>query len=250
MAEHPPRPSLPGHPTEELLVDLATGETVGDDVRDHVADCATCTVVVDGLSHVTDLLGGLDEPLLLTPSPQVWQRVRAATADDPPAAAGRAPAAVLSLAPARPAPGRPRRRVLALLAGGLAAGLVVGAGLGAAVLRGTTDRATLVASARLEPLETDAGPGTARLLRQDGHLHLRVDVPAAAPGADRRQVWLVEDDGSLVTLGLLDTSGPVDLPVPADAVARARAVDVSSEPSDGDPAHSGTSLYRGPLETG
>jgi hypothetical protein len=58
-------------------------------------------------------------------------------------------------------------------------------------------------------------------------------------------VWLFGDNGKMVSLGTLD-DGNGTFTVPADISTREyRTVDVSDEPPDGNPAHSGISLIRG-----
>jgi hypothetical protein len=56
------------------------------------------------------------------------------------------------------------------------------------------------------------------------------------------------DVSGLVSLGTLDgSSGRFDLPAGLD-LDQFSVVDVSEEQFDGDPAHSGDSIVRGPLE--
>lgn len=61
------------------------------------------------------------------------------------------------------------------------------------------------------------------------------------------EVWLLDPgSGRLVALGVLDDDGRGRLTVPEGvAVGDYPAVDVSAEPDDGDPAHSGASVLRG-----
>ena len=59
------------------------------------------------------------------------------------------------------------------------------------------------------------------------------------------EVWLFGDDGKMVSLGTLD-NGNGTFTVPQGINTREyRVVDVSDEPPDGNPAHSGISLIRG-----
>ena len=75
---------------------------------------------------------------------------------------------------------------------------------------------------------------------------ISVDAPPSADGY--REVWLIADDlSSLTSLGVLEGSqGRFDIPDDLD-LAAFPLVDVSQEPLDGDPAHSGDSIVRGPL---
>jgi anti-sigma-K factor RskA len=62
-------------------------------------------------------------------------------------------------------------------------------------------------------------------------------------------VWLVDlEAGRLVALGTLDDDGRAELAVPAGVdLSDYPEVDVSLEPDDGDPQHSGDSVLRGDL---
>ena len=62
-------------------------------------------------------------------------------------------------------------------------------------------------------------------------------------------MWLLKPDVSgLVSLGMLDgTTGEFAVPAGLD-LAEFPVVDVSDEPLDGEPAHSGVSVVRGALD--
>ena len=77
---------------------------------------------------------------------------------------------------------------------------------------------------------------------------LVVDLDAEVPATDVREVWLIRSDASgLVSLGLLEgASGRFVVPDGID-LDEFTLVDVSAEPVDGDPAHSGDSIVRGEL---
>jgi anti-sigma-K factor RskA len=150
-----------------------------------------------------------------------------------------------------PAPRAPRRLVLrpavafacsvALLAGGLGLGaLVAGGGEGAPAGR----------TVALAPLEggSDAA-GTVELAGGgEQPMRLRVSGLTAAREGAFYEAWLLGEDGELVALGSfqVDAAGAatLDLPVPVDP-ERFSFFDVSLEPGDGDPAHSGDSVLRG-----
>ena len=149
-----------------------------------------------------------------------------------------------------------RRTVL-----GIAAALVlVAAGVAAYTLT-RDDPAVVVATASLaydaenfDALGAQARAG-ADLTSDDGaHSIVIVDaaLPAPEPGADL-EVWLIkpDDEGNvadLVSLGLVDPANPASLEVPAGYdPGDYFVVDISVEPRDGDPTHSGRSILRGPL---
>lgn len=66
---------------------------------------------------------------------------------------------------------------------------------------------------------------------------------------DFYELWLLGDDGELVSLGSFRAprsgAATVRVPLPVDP-ARYRYLDVSREPDDGDPGHSSISILRGP----
>ena len=72
------------------------------------------------------------------------------------------------------------------------------------------------------------------------------NLDAQVPATEVREVWLIRSDASgLVSLGLLDgSSGRFVVPAGID-LGEFTLVDVSAEPIDGDPAHSGDSIVRG-----
>ena len=65
-----------------------------------------------------------------------------------------------------------------------------------------------------------------------------------------REVWLINLDGTrMVSLGLPARGEEGDFEFPARLLDEGyQIVDISYEPGDGDPAHSGQSLARGTLE--
>jgi len=135
------------------------------------------------------------------------------------------------------------------------AALFIGAALGAGVLIAAQNRAdsvTVEATAPLTPvpggpLRGQAGQwGTAELVVTNQGQQVRVtasDLPSM-PGTSY-QVWLFGNDGRMVSLGSLD-QGQGQFTVPDDiSTQEYRTVDISDEPPDGNPAHSGISMVRG-----
>ncbi|WP_420113750.1 anti-sigma factor domain-containing protein, partial [Pseudactinotalea sp.] len=121
--------------------------------------------------------------------------------------------------------------------------------VGTVVIQSITDRShgTVVASADLEALPGWDAQGRADVEERDGERVLTVDLETA-PDQGYREVWLISVDlERLVRLGVLTGSeGAFDLPDGLDLDDFA-IVDVSAEPLDGDPAHSGDSIVRGEL---
>ncbi|MET0434923.1 MAG: anti-sigma factor, partial [Cellulomonas sp.] len=145
-------------------------------------------------------------------------------------------------------PRRGVRRGRWLLA--VAAALVVGAVGGGAVVAAVQRPAeTVVAEARLDALPGWAASGDALL--EEGADGTRTLVVRVSPTEEDgfRAVWLLDRDATrLVSLGALDgDEGRFAVPAGLD-LDEFPVVDVSAEPFDGDPAHSGDSIVRGALD--
>lgn len=144
-------------------------------------------------------------------------------------------------------PGRRRRGPwLAAAAAGLVVGGVAGGLAVSAALR--SDPETVVAEVRLEALPGWSASGDAQVEEDaQGRRTLVVRV-TGADAEGFREVWLLDAGATrLVSLGLLDgDEGRFALPTDLD-LAEFPVVDVSAEPFDGDPAHSGDSIVRGEL---
>jgi hypothetical protein len=106
-----------------------------------------------------------------------------------------------------------------------------------------------IAAAELDVLIESQAHGAARLVRagDTDPLVLVLDVGGLDPVDGYYEVWLLtpEVDG-LVSLGPLRSDGRYELPVGLDPIHYS-VVDVSIEPHDGDPTHSGNSVLRGGL---
>jgi hypothetical protein len=161
----------------------------------------------------------------------------------PDSSVGSTSADVVALDSRRPRPGR-------WIAAAAAVGLVVGGGATWWVTA-QPDAATVIATAVLEPLPGWDASGSAVVeTMSDGSRVLVVDLDKSESSDDGfREVWLLKPDVSgLVSVGTLDgASGRFDLPAGLD-LEQFSVVDVSEEQFDGDPAHSGDSIVRGPLE--
>ncbi len=86
-------------------------------------------------------------------------------------------------------------------------------------------------------------------VRADQGAELHLDLSSLPPrdGAFY-EVWLLDlDHGRLLSLGPARPDGTYALP-PGTDVGEYPTVDVSVEPDDGDPGHSGTSVLRGPVQ--
>lgn len=252
------------HCTPEQLALAALAEPLpDDDDAAHLADCAQCRTEVASLRRGVELLAvpefavpGAPVP----PPPNVWTAIASATgvsASPRPdrTETERVQSAPLAAPPPAPpasnvVPLRPRRpRTLLLTVAAAVAGAVIGAGA-VAVLQGG-DEGAAVAAAALDPLEDADASGSATVVeRDDGTRVLEVDLRAPALDDAYYEVWLLTPDVSgLVPVGSTQAGRAVfEIPTGLDLDEYA-VVDVSVEPLDGNPAHSGDSVARGVLDS-
>ncbi len=248
-----PHPDGP-HPDVDDLALAALGESLDDTARAHIADCAECAAQIESFRGTIDLAGlsdyGRDAP---APGEHVWHAISdelgfaggTATPDPPPA-----PPTPLSYRPTEASPGTRWRRWVAPLAAAVV-GIAVGAGA-VILVQNRQDAVTPDATAPLTPVPDGPLPssegqlGTAELVTARSGQQVRVEatgLPAATSTA--YEVWLFGDDGRMVSLGTLaEGTGSFTVPTGIDT-QEYRTVDISDEPADGDPAHSGISVVRG-----
>ncbi len=220
-----------------------------DSVRTHVESCPVCTDRLHSLLDVRRLADG--EPLVAPPDrvrEQVLAQVRGTeTALEPRLQVTDAPRDEL----------RQRRRV-PVWAAGIAAALALLAGLGLGRLTGEPaptpeavdqDPGTVVAAADLTALDSDAARGVASAVETGDTLTLRVSAEELGDGDGIHEVWLINVDGKrMVAIGFLASGDEGQFEVPMGLIDKGyRIVDISVEPDDGDPTHSGVSLARGEL---
>jgi anti-sigma-K factor RskA len=161
-----------------------------------------------------------------------------------------------------PAASVPRRRTLLarpLAAGAFVAGLI-GVGFGAGLLVDGGGESGPIAGGGDEPAERielnpiasiDPPPSGTLLISGDGSAR-RAELSAAGLPVSERvlyELWLLDSARGQMSLGTF-APGPggeatVAMPMPVEDEAYTY-VDVSREPADGDPAHSGHSILRAP----
>ena len=142
---------------------------------------------------------------------------------------------------------RRSRRALRIALGAAAAVLVVVATV-AAVRRDeqgpTTEQVALVG---LPDFEDISGSATVVLDGSDRSVGVDLTDVEVPPGS-HLELWLLDEPVQrLVSLGPLAGDGPHAIPEDVDLEATP-VVDVSLEPDDGNPAHSGVSVVRGRIE--
>jgi hypothetical protein len=275
------------HVSADDLALRALGEELTDMPEAHLAGCSHCQSELDQLRVVVTTARAVepaDYPS--APPAAVWDRVVAELGLDRSAAAGESdrpsgPVAGVGSAGAEgdresadsdvaggsagsdgadvvplPSPRRDesKRRPAAWMLATAAAlvGLVVGVGATLLGAPGDEDKRPVVASTTLVVLADDSPGGDAEIRGSGSTRFLELDVPGLSTDTDGfYEVWLLDEDAKrLVSIGLLDPSqgARATFPIPEDLdVAEFPVVDVSVEPADGDPAHSGDSIVRGTL---
>ncbi|MCP2032481.1 hypothetical protein L1277_002584 [Okibacterium sp. HSC-33S16] len=251
------------HLDDEAFALYSFGEDAPDALqRKHLQTCPQCRSELAAFTQLVAVGRTLTQNDMLRPPDSVWKNIHAelglsAELDVVPGSSDTGTVDDQStkrhvVAP-RPrvvsGPARSRRRTTAILFS--AACLVVGvvAGVVGTAWLSRPDEPRLLAEAILEPFPEWDASGAARVETSDaGGRRIVIDV--AAPGDGLTEVWLIDPETSgLISLGLLSgDSGSFDLPNDVD-LSQYSIVDVSREPADGDPAHSGDSIVRGQLRS-
>lgn len=144
---------------------------------------------------------------------------------------------------------RDRNRFMAVAAAVVVA--ILGAGLFAAL---TANSGAVVAEAAIVADELPvqgADPGVARIVERDGEFRLELDLDPEqleTLGDGFVEVWLIDTDVvGMHSLGIVEGQTSFPLPDGLDP-EDFPVVDLSIEPIDGDPTHSGASILRGVLD--
>ena len=99
-------------------------------------------------------------------------------------------------------------------------------------------------TAKLSPIGGGRGEGTVAVTDEGATITIR-GLPNPAPGS--YQVWLYNSIVDAKSLGTFpEGSGKLEVQLPSDA-SNYRSLDVSREPDDANPNHSGASVMRAPL---
>ena len=157
---------------------------------------------------------------------------------------------------ARPARRRPRL-VLRPVAAALASIALFAVGIGAGFLL-SNDGDDGAGGGELErvqlaPVVSAAeNAGGVAELRPEAGGRATVELSGLRPSGDQDfyELWLLGDDGELVSLGSVRVpesgNATLDVDLPVDP-KQFRYLDLSREPDDGDPSHSTVSILRGPV---
>lgn len=223
------------HIDPEVIALIAIGDRAqSDEERDHLATCAECARDLRELASVAEVGRGAGAVALLEhPNPRVWDAI----------------AKELEVAvPIAVRPPRRRRWVSFALAAVIVGVLVVAGTMLWNSVQSSTDRQ--LASATLEALPSWHGAsGSATVTKlSDGARQVVITLTGAKADSNFREAWLATSDlKHLVRVGVITGNhGTFALPADVD-LKRFDVVDVSSEPHDGNPHHSGNSIVRGVL---
>jgi anti-sigma-K factor RskA len=169
--------------------------------------------------------------------PEMWSRIAAEVEADRQHA----------LAPVRDLTASPPSTSRRWWQAGLAVAAAAAAVIAVVVVVDDDEPAEQVLSAvDLEPV-VGSGSGHAELVSSDETLQLRLETDGLDTPDGYFEVWLIDPSvTSMVSLGPLRADGEYDVPPGVDA-ADFPIVDVSVEPADGNPVHSGESVLRGQL---
>ncbi|NRG41915.1 anti-sigma factor [Rathayibacter sp. VKM Ac-2835] len=237
------------HLDPDELALLALGEDSSADAAAHLEACPECAQQLVELGHAAGLGRQSRSLVLESPPAEVWDRIRGELALGTTAEAPIAPVTALPVGRHTPSRRRPRSRRLLPAALAALAALAVGVVGGVWLQASRSTDAVVVARADLAAFpDWQGASGSAELEDADGERQLVVHLDAEGAADSYREVWLIAADATgLVGLGVLDgADGRFTVPADID-LAEYSLVDISQEPDDGDPQHSGDSIVRGPL---
>lgn len=236
------------HIDDGTLSLLALNEDAADAATlAHLRTCPVCRASLEELENVAGMARHPEVALGLDRPPSfVWDRIAAELGEDT--------GGMVSRQPTQPAPRvaatrRPwwHRPTTWVVAASFALGVFGTLAIDQLVADRDDVGGDVVAQAELAALPGWSQTGSASVHDVDGRQVLTVTLPDEAPDG-YREVWLIDTDVErLVSLGVLvGDEGEFNLPAGLD-LAEFPIVDVSREPYDGDPAHSGDSIVRGQL---
>ncbi|WP_147981947.1 anti-sigma factor [Streptomyces sp. MS191] len=238
------------HTDEETLAMMALGEETEPSASLHLYECDQCRGEFEALRRVVTTMSTTDDADgdLLTPSEAVWDSIATelhlSVTPDP--SAPHDDAATISSS--RPKPLQRLRRSTVALA---ACAALFGAASGSAITWWVTQtnsstRQTSADGKRLESLRSTSA-GYASLDDRSGSRSLNITVKDLPRTSGYFEVWLMDRTHTkLVSMGVLGPDGHATLPIPDNIDLREYSVvDVSVQPYNGKPDHSGDSIVRG-----
>ncbi|MPY09819.1 anti-sigma factor domain-containing protein [Arthrobacter bussei] len=254
------------HLDPESISLAALGEDLDESARAHLDGCDTCAMEVDDLHEVVRVARAGDDGHLDSPDPAVWAGIHAelglgpAHLEDPltRTASARGGLRAVGTGPGpgdvTPMKGRSFRRPFGVrhLAAAATVGVLVGGGaLWAVQVFASPPAPEVLAETVLEPLDGSTAEGTATVVSGEGGVRSLDVRSTAGEGGGFEEVWLIAPElDRMYSLGVLHGGdGSLTIPDSVD-LDEFPIVDVSDEPLDGDPTHSGVSVLRGTLAAG
>ncbi|MFJ5520978.1 anti-sigma factor domain-containing protein [Streptomyces griseoluteus] len=262
------------HADEETLVLMALGELPAPSDQLHLQSCPACQRELESFRRVVTTARAPEprESDLLQPPATLWADIAAelsipeqplddlppdvddelrAISRQPDNAAHEVRAPVQQYArastPVERLQGRRWTRFSVALA---ACAALLGAAAGSTVTWWTTRGDSTATTVTGKPLDSlrPASTGYASLRGTQTHRSLTVNVKGLPSTTGYFEVWLMNRSHTkLVSMGVLDPNGRATLPVPENIDLREYSVvDVSIQPYNGKPDHSGKSIVRGP----
>ncbi|MGW2233382.1 anti-sigma factor domain-containing protein [Streptomyces sp. NPDC001759] len=260
------------HTDEETLALMALGELSSDSDDLHLQSCQACRGELEALRRVvtTARASEPEEVELLQPPAELWTDIAteldlahvSADAVAAVAAVDEGPHAVAAdnderLEPPAehsvPTPRATRGQLIsrrARFSVALAAcAALLGATAGSAITWWVTRGGSTASAGQARALDSlrPASKGYASLRGTKAHRSLTIQVKGLPSTSGYFEVWLMDRSHTkLVSMGVLDPDGKATLPVPKNIDLREYSVvDVSVQPYNGKPDHSGKSIVRG-----
>ena len=243
-------------PDEDLLSLLRgeLGRQRSHELATHLRECESCRLALVDVAEIHGTLSAAAR-LLRGTTGQSFDPLRAAgrtTAWGPPdsqAPAGGAAEDADALPPLN-VPHR-RRAIHGRLAAGIAAAVLVvaGLGVGSVVLKNRTAKPVTVTASRQVDLQPVTGSATGRVSMQTPGAQTDMTISTKGlpdTGAGRfYYAWLFDPQTKkMLPLGVVSARSPMQFEVPTGLVGRYHAVDISLQADNGNPAHSTTSVLR------
>ncbi|MEU9731758.1 anti-sigma factor [Streptomyces sp. NPDC048002] len=271
------------HTDDGTLTLMALGEDPSPSVSRHLRECARCRRELDALRRVatTMKVPSAEDEDLLEPPADLWESIAqelslSAPEDEANGTPGARPAAAGTPGPLPTAAGTPdaatdqaevprdgelrngdrapgkRRRAARFSVALAACAALLGAAAGSSITWWITQNNSATAPAaedgnRLDSLQANSA-GYASLSDDDGQRTLDITVKGLPQTAGYFEVWLMDSSHTkLISMGVLGPDGHATLPVPDNVdLDEYSEVDVSVQPYNGKPDHSGDSVVRGP----
>ncbi|MGW8885901.1 anti-sigma factor [Streptomyces sp. NPDC055749] len=237
------------HTDEKTLAMMALGEEIDSSAAAHLHECVACRHDFDTLRRVvTAMHTAPGDSELLTPPDDMWDSIATdLRLPDQPVPSPRPSGFVPVDGPGPRVWRRVGRSAVALAACAALLGAVAGSAITWWVTHADASATQPVADGkRLESLRASSA-GYANLTDQSGRRSLQITVKGLPSNSGYFEVWLMDNSHTkLVSMGVLGPDGRAILPVPDNIDLREYSVvDVSVQPYNGKPDHSGNSIVRG-----